>query len=261
MIDAKNIQRMPALFVGHGSPMNAIEDNGYTRTWAEIARSIPRPEAILSVSAHWFTQGSRITDADTPKMVYDMYGFPQELYEVTYGAKGSPRFAHEAIDLISSEVKVDNSWGCDHGTWSVLTKMYPAADIPVFQLSVDGDASPEAQFRIGQNISALRDKGVLIFGSGNVVHNLSRLEWDMQGGLPWSLEFDAYIKQKINGRQFQDVIEYRNAGASAKMAFPTPEHFYPLLYVLGAAREDDRLSVFNDSCTMGSLSMTCYLFA
>ena len=257
---AKTTAKMPVLFVGHGSPMNAIEDNEYSQGWAKIAGQIPRPQAILSISAHWYTQGSRITDADQPKTVYDMYGFPDELYQVKYPAAGSPALAHATQGLIKRTVTVDNSWGCDHGTWSVLCKMYPEADIPVVQLSVDRDASPAEHFRIGQEISSLREQGVLIFASGNVVHNLAKIDWRMDGGHPWAVEFDHYIKEKVNTRQYDAVIHYEQAGQSAKQAFFTPEHFYPLLYILGASREDDRLMIFNDSCTLGSLSMTSYLF-
>ena len=260
MIMAKEIIRMPALFVGHGTPMNAIEDNAFTKRWVEISENIPRPEAILAISAHWYTEGTRITDEAQPKMVYDMYGFPEELYEVKYNAKGSPELAHSIKGLIKGNVDIDNSWGYDHGTWSVLHKMYPKADIPVVQLSIDRNASAETHFQIGQEINSLRDKGVLIFGSGNVVHNLSKINWEMQGGYSWAVDFDNYIKDKITKRQYKDVINYKTAGESSKSAFYTPEHFYPLLYVLGASREEDRVSVFNDSCTMGSMSMTCYLF-
>jgi len=255
------IKKMPALFVGHGSPMNAIEDNDYTRNWAKIAQEIPKPEAILAISAHWYTTGSRITDEKHPKMVHDMYGFPDELYRVEYKAKGSPELVHLTKDLISRNVTVDNSWGYDHGTWSVLSKMYPEANIPVYQLSVDSGASAETHFQIGQEISTLREKGVLILGSGNVVHNLSKISWGMAGGYPWAVDFDHYIKDKINKKQFQDVINYEAAGKSSELAFFTPEHFCPLLYVLGASKEDDRVSIFNDSCVMGSLSMTSYLFS
>jgi 4,5-DOPA dioxygenase extradiol len=251
---------MPVLFVGHGSPMNAIEDNEYSKNWSKIASRIPRPEAILSVSAHWYTPGSRITDAANPKMVYDMQGFPDELYRVRYDAPGSPELAHSTIQLMSRTVDIDNSWGCDHGTWSVLCRMYPKADIPVYQLSVDSSSGSREHFRIGQEIGSLREKGILIFSSGNVVHNLSYISWNMTGGFPWAVEFDTYIKEKIVAKEYQKVIHYEQAGKSSELAFYTPEHFYPLLYVLGAARSEDRLTVFNDSCTMGSLSMTCYLF-
>lgn len=254
------IKNMPVLFVGHGSPMNAIEDNEYSIGWREIARRIPKPEAILSISAHWYTKGTRVTDAAKPETIYDMYRFPEELYQVTYKAPGAPELAHLTKDLVSSGAQIDNTWGIDHGTWSVLHRMYPAADIPVCQLSVDMNATPETHFRIGKEISALREKGVLILASGNVVHNLSRVDWGMKDGYPWAVEFDSYIKDKIISREYQEVINYRSAGNSAGIAFSSPDHFYPLLYVLGASKEDDRLSIFNNSCTLGALSMTCYLF-
>lgn len=253
-------KKMPVLFVGHGSPMNAIEDNEYVRTWKEIAKKIPKPEAILCISAHWVTSGTRINDQENPKIVYDMYGFPQELYNVKYDANGSNRLAHETIRYINRAVKIDNSWGIDHGVWSVLCNMYPEADIPIYQLSIDDNISAETHFDIGKDIGILREKGVLIIGSGNVVHNLSKVKWTMEEGYPWALEFDNFIMENIKNKNYENVVHYENAGNSSKLAFLTTEHFYPLLYVLGAAREDDRLSIFNNSCTMGSLSMTCYLF-
>ncbi|MEI8199551.1 MAG: 4,5-DOPA dioxygenase extradiol [Eubacteriales bacterium] len=252
--------KMPALFIGHGSPMNAIEDNKYTKNWAKTAGQIPRPEAILSISAHWYTRGTRIMTAASPSMVYDMYGFPDALYRVEYKAPGAPAFAQETINLIGRDVKIDNKWGFDHGTWSVLCKMYPEADIPLYQLSVDMNADAQTHFQIGQEIAALRDRGVMILGSGNIVHNLGRINWGMDAGMPWAEEFDNYVKEKIVKREFDDVIHYEKAGESSEIAFPTPDHFFPLLYVLGASHKDDRLTVFNDSCTMGSMSMTCCLF-
>jgi len=253
-------KRMPALFVGHGSPMNAIEDNKYVQGWKEIAGSFDKPKAILVVSAHWVTQGTRINDSIKPKQIYDMGGFPEELYKLVYDVPGSPELAHETIKHIKREVMVDNSWGMDHGTWSVLCKMYPNADIPVFQLSIDHKASAETHFQIGRELSALRNMGVLILGSGNVVHNLSRINWDMEGGYPWAEEFDNYIKTNIINKRYDNVINYKLVGQSSSLAFFTTEHFYPLLYVLGASSEEDTLSIFNQSCLMGSMSMTCYLF-
>ncbi len=254
------MKKMPALFIGHGSPMNAIEENQYTKNWREIARQIPKPEAILAISAHWYTNGTRIMDEPQPKMIYDMYGFPQELYEINYKAPGAPELAHATKDLIHENVIYDNSWGFDHGTWSVLHVMYPEADIPVYQLSVDGRANGRTHFEIGQQVKDLREKGVLILGSGNVVHNLSKVDFSMSGGYNWAHEFDEYIKNRIEQRAFSDVIDYRKAGPSSEKAFWTPDHFYPLLYVLGASKDEDRLSIFNDSCVLGSLSMTSYLF-
>ena len=251
---------MPALFIGHGSPMNAIEDNYFTKNWEKIANEIPKPTAILAISAHWYTLGSRITDATQPKMVYDMYGFPQELYEIAYPAMGSLKLAHETKNLIKAKVEIDNSWGYDHGTWSVLCKMYPEADIPVYQLSLDRQASAEAHFQIGQEISILRDQGVLILGSGNVVHNLAKINWEMVQGYPWAIEFDSYIENSIKNQAYEKVVNYQAAGKSAEIAFVTPEHYLPLLYVLGAARADDQLSIYNDACILGSMSMTSYVF-
>ena len=252
--------KIPVLFIGHGSPMNAIEDNQYTKNWEKIASKFPKPKAILSISAHWYTNGSFINDSDNPKMVYDMYGFPDELYNLVYNSKGATELAHLKKDLIKKNVEIDNSWGLDHGTWSVLCKMYPEADIPVYQLSVDATASAETHFQIGKEISSLREQGVLIFGSGNVVHNLGRINWEMDGGELWAVDFDGFIKEKIIRREYEDVINYKNAGESSKLAFVTPDHFYPLLYILGTSKDDDKLSIFNDSCVMGSLSMTSYLF-
>lgn len=252
--------RMPILFVGHGSPMNAIDDNAYTRNWTSVAGKIPKPKAILSISAHWYISGSRVNDAPYPQTIYDMYGFPDELYQMQYNAVGSPETARQTKSLISHSVEIDNNWGIDHGTWSVLCRMYPKADIPLFQLSVDRNADPETHFQIGREIGALRDHGVLIIGSGNIVHNLSEINWNMSGGYTWADEFDQYVKSSVQKKQYQDIIHYEKAGQPSKLAFNTPDHFYPLLYVLGASGDDDQLSVFNDSCTMGSLSMTSYLF-
>lgn len=254
------MKRMPVLFVGHGSPMNAIEENPFVEEWKALGERLPRPEAILSVSAHWYTKDTRITDSEAPRTVYDMYGFPEELYKIVYNAKGSPHFAHLAQSLVGRRVTIDNSWGHDHGTWSVLHRMYPQADIPVFQLSVDRNASAADHYEIGKELSALREQGVLIFGSGNVVHNLSRVNWDMDGGYSWAEEFDLYIKENILAGKEEHVIAYENAGSCASLAVPMADHFSPLLYVLGAARGGKPISVFNEACVLGSLSMTSYLF-
>jgi len=251
---------MPTLFVGHGSPMNAIEDNEYSRAWMDLGRSIPRPEAILSISAHWFTEGTRVDDDPRPRMVYDMYGFPDELYRVEYRPEGAPELARRVARSLSRPVAVDNGWGCDHGTWSVLRRMYPGADIPTFQLGVDRLSGPEEHFRLGRELGALREEGVLILGSGNVVHNLARVDWSMEGGYPWADEFDAYVRSRIESRAFDEVVGYSSAGECARLAFSRPDHFYPLLYVLGAARGEDATRVLCDSRVLGSLSMTSYLF-
>lgn len=254
------MSRMPVVFVGHGSPMNAIESNPFTEQWQKIVAEIPRPEAILSISAHWFTRGTRVSDAEQPRMVYDMYGFPAELYRVRYDAPGSPTLAAQVQKALGNRVQADATWGLDHGTWSVLRWMFPAADIPVVQLSVDANASMRDYFEMGKRLAPLREQGILIFGSGNVVHHLARVAWDMRGGFPWADEFDAYIKTNILARHAENVIDYHRAGASASLAFPTPDHFAPLLYALGASNAGDTVRVFNDQRVLGSLSMTGYLF-
>jgi 4,5-DOPA dioxygenase extradiol len=253
--------KMPVLFIGHGSPMNAIEENKFVEEWRKLKNKIPKPRAILSVSAHWFTPGTRIMTAETSKTIYDMYGFPEELYRVIYNPKGSPFYSKEVKSLINKEVIVDNTWGYDHGTWSVLCRIYPDADIPVFQLSVDRKASAKEHYRIGQELYKLREQGVLILGSGNVVHNLARLDWNMEnGGYPWAENFDKYIYENILEHNNQNVIDYQKAGSSAYVAFTSMDHYAPLLYVLGATDQQDKVTVFNKSCVMGSLSMTSYLF-
>lgn len=255
----KATNKMPVLFVGHGSPMNAIEDNKFTRGWEAIAEKIPTPKAILSVSAHWYVPGTAVLTEHNPRQIYDMYGFPQELYDLKYEASGSPEFAAKVLELLEGEAVADNSWGLDHGTWAVLCKMYPAAEIPIFQLSINSKKDAAYHFQLGRKLSALREQGVLIMGSGNVVHHLGRINWEMEEqGFPYAEEFDGYIKGCTLSKDYDGVIDYRRSKAAA-MAFPTPEHFYPLLYTLGASSDEDTAEVFNDSCVLGSLSMTSYL--
>ncbi|MCE5189284.1 MAG: 4,5-DOPA dioxygenase extradiol [Eubacteriales bacterium] len=251
---------MPALFVGHGSPMNAIERNTFSDAWIALGEQLPKPEAILSVSAHWFTRGTKINRSPETKMVYDMYGFPDELYRVVYPAPGSPLFSQKAKLLLEDRADFDDSWGLDHGSWSVLRRLFPKADVPVFQVSVDAYASMEDHFAMGERLQALRDEGVLILGSGNIVHNLGRVDWQSAGGFPWAHDFDGYVKQAILSRSLERVIRYQEAGEPARLAVPTPDHYAPLLYVLGASEGSDRVRVFNEACVMGSLSMTGYLF-
>lgn len=253
--------KMPVLFVGHGSPMNAIEDNEYSKNWKRIAKEIPVPKAIISVSAHWCTRGTRILDEESPKTIHDMYGFPTELYEIIYDAPGSPKFAGLAKNLISHDSEFDKSWGIDHGTWSVLVHMYPERDIPLFQISIDMQAEPKTHYKIGNELRGLREQGVLIFGSGNVVHNLRLVNWNMRGeGFAWAYEFDEHIRNSIINKNYDKVIDYLSFGEIAKLAVPNPDHYFPLLYALGASDEDDTVSVYNNKCELGSLSMTAYLW-
>lgn len=253
------MSRMPVLFVGHGSPMNAVEDNAYTAVWKRLPEQIQKPKAILCVSAHWYTQGTRTQDALHPRTVYDMYGFPPQLYQVKYPASGAPDLAHQLAQMLPRQVDIDNEWGVDHGTWSVLCRMYPKADIPVYQLSVDLSAPASIHYALGQALSPLREEGILLMGSGNVVHNLGLLDWSKKGGFTWAVEFDAYIRDRIVHGEHEDVVHYEKAGESSRQAFYTPDHFYPLLYVLGACEPNEKVHIFNESCLMGSLSMTGYL--
>ncbi|MEA5026097.1 4,5-DOPA dioxygenase extradiol [bioreactor metagenome] len=254
------MSKMPIIFIGHGSPMNAIENNRFTEKWEAMGQVLPTPKAILAVSAHWYTNGLKIMDNEHPKMIYDMYGFPDELYQLVYSAQGSPHFARRVKECLSLPAVMDQSWGYDHGAWSVLRRMFPHADIPVFQVSVNRIASPKEHFRLGQELAVLRQEGVLIFGSGNVVHNLGRVDWSVSAGLPWADEFDEYVKANIVTRNYDRVIAYEKAGPSAQLAFGSLDHFAPLLTVLGAAERTDQIVVFNEERIMGSLSMTSYLF-
>ena len=256
------MSKMPMMFIGHGSPMNAIEDNSYTRSWREIAKKIPKPESIVSISAHWYTKGTKIMNEENPKTVYDMYGFPKELYEILYNVPGNPKLAENVKNLITKQSVFDNSWGIDHGTWSVLVHMYPERDIPVFQISIDASAPPEVHYQTGKELKSLRDQGVLLFGTGNIVHNLRMIDWGMDDrGFDWAYKFDDYIRENIENRNHENVINYLSLGETAKLAVPTPDHFNPILYILGAYDKEDKISTYNNSSMMGSLSMTSYLFS
>jgi 4,5-DOPA dioxygenase extradiol len=252
---------MPVVFVGHGTPMNAVENNEFTKGWKEIGAAIPKPSAILAISAHWYTEGTRLQTAESPKTIHDFYGFPKELYEIQYPAPGAPKIAERAMKLVGDGAFADNTWGIDHGTWSVLRTMYPDADLPVCQMSINRNLSPNELYETGKKLKSLREENVLIIGSGNVVHNLGMVDFSAHGGYGWADEFDQYIYDGIEAEDFDRVIHYQKAGKCAQYAFPTPEHFDPLLYVLGAADEKDQLSVYNYSRTLGSLSMTSYVFS
>jgi 4,5-DOPA dioxygenase extradiol len=250
-------EKMPMVFTGHGSPMNAVEENRFSKGWEALGRELPRPKAILAVSSHWVTDGVRLSPAEKPRMVYDMYGFPEALYEVQYPAPGAPALARRAAELLGG--RLDDSWGLDHGVWSVLRRMFPDAGIPVVEMSVDAGAAPEDWFKMGQKLRPLREEGVLLLASGNVVHNLSLLDWDRPDGYAWADAFDAWVRDRILNGRYGEVLRWQDAGESAAKAFHTPEHFAPLLVALGAA-EGDSVKTRNEARTMGSLSMTCYLF-
>jgi 4,5-DOPA dioxygenase extradiol len=254
-------QLMPVLFIGHGSPMNGIEDNEFSKRWAAMAKEIPTPKAVLVVSAHWFTRGTKITAMDFPQTIHDFGGFPKELFEVQYKAPGSPVLAKETAQLLqSAHVELDHDWGLDHGTWTVVRHMYPGANIPVLQLSIDYTKGPQYHYELAKELYALRKKGVLIIGSGNMVHNLGMIAWNKmqepEYGYDWALQMNDKFKHLITAGDFQPLIKYETLGREAKLAIPTPEHYLPLMYTLGLKGDRDLISFFNDKAVAGSLTMT-----
>jgi len=244
------------MFIGHGNPMNAIEDNRYTKKWREMGKQLPRPQAILSISAHWLSRnGAKVTMMDKPKTIHDFRGFPQELFEQDYPAAGAPEYAKETQRLITSTgVAEDFGWGLDHGTWSVLVPMYPLADIPVYQLSIDYGKPPEYHYEIGQQLRALREKGVLIIGSGNLVHNLGVMQFHAEP-YDWAVEFDKKMEEWMRSGDHRSIMNLDSMGELARLAHPTRDHFYPLLYVLGLQEPKDKLEFFNEGIDLGSVSM------
>ena len=247
--------KMPVLFVGHGSPTNAIEHNVFTRAWVKMIESLPQPKAVLCVSAHWETVGTEVTATDQPETIHDFFGFPDELYQVKYPAPGSPSLAHLVRETVHlSEIRLNNARGLDHGTWSVLCKMFPKADIPVIQLSLDSSREPAFHHALGRELRSLRRKGVLIVGSGNIVHNLRSIVWQ-DTAYDWALEFDEKIRNLILAGDHQSLIDYQSLGPQARLAAPTNEHYLPLLYVLGLQDPEDEIAFYADQVTLGSISM------
>lgn len=254
-------QVMPVLFIGHGSPMNGIEDTEFSRTWTQMAKEIPRPKAVLVVSAHWFTKGTQITAIDFPKTIHDFGGFPQELFDVQYKAPGNPILAKETAELLhSAHVELDHDWGLDHGTWTVVRHMYPEANIPVLQLSIDYTKGPQYHYDLAKELNALRKKGVLIIGSGNMVHNLHMVAWDRlndpEYAYDWAIQMNSKFKDLIQAGDHKPLISYSSLGKEAMLAIPTPEHYLPLMYTLGLKTNKDNVSFFNDKVVGGSLTMT-----
>ena len=254
--------QMPLLFVGHGNPMNAIEDNRFSETWQEVGKLLPKPEAILCISAHWETWGPAVNVLAKPRTIHDFGGFPQELFDVQYPAPGSPALAKRVQASITSvEISADSEWGLDHGCWSVLRRMYPQADIPVVQLSLDYTQPAGFHFELGRQLACLRKEGVLILGSGNMVHNLRRIvmasdDFNQAFGLDWALEASKQLKRLIAEERFEDLIYYQSISEEMLLAVPTPEHYLPMLYSLAAKQAGDQMAFFNDEPLAGSLTMT-----
>jgi 4,5-DOPA dioxygenase extradiol len=252
---------MPVLFIGHGSPMIGIENNTFSNRWTTLAQEIPTPTAVLVISAHWFTRGTMITAMDFPKTIHDFGGFPDALYQVQYPAQGNPTLAKEtAAQISSAEVVLDHDWGLDHGTWAIVRHMYPKANIPVLQLSMDYTKTARFHYELGQELLHLRKKGVLIIGSGNMVHNLRMVAWDKLNGpaygFDWAIEINQVLKDRILQQDHASLIQYEKLGREAMLAIPTPEHYLPLLYIVGLQEKEEGVSFFNDLPVGGSLTMT-----
>lgn len=251
--------KMPVLFIGHGSPMNVIENNEFTKKWSELGETLPTPKAILVISAHWYTNNTLVLDSDENRIIFDMYGFPKELYEIKYPAKGSKDLSLRIDELLDISV-LDSSWGLDHGTWSILYFMYPYADIPVIQLSIDQNMSANEHYELGEKLKPLRDEGILIIGSGNIVHSFKYLDTSKTVGHDWAIKYDKTVKEAIFNKKYDLLIEYEKLSEYSNLAFQTPDHYLPLLYILGLSDMDEKVTVFNEACIMGSMSMTSYIF-
>ena len=256
-----NTEKMPVLFLGHGSPMNAIEENQFVQGFRNISKEIPKPNAILCISAHWFTNGTFVTAMEMPKTIHDFGGFPPELFAVQYPAKGSPELAKATSELLLPEiVHEDHSWGLDHGAWSVIRHLYPKADIPVIQLSIDYTKPAQYHFDLAKKLQKLREKGVLIIGSGNIVHNLRMVDFrninTIGYGYDWAIEAREKTNNWLLDADFQQLIDYQKQGNALQLAIPTPDHYLPLLYTLGLKEKSENLSLFNNELIAGSLSMT-----
>jgi 4,5-DOPA dioxygenase extradiol len=251
-------QRLPAIFFGHGNPMNALEENVYTRGWATLAAGLPRPRAILAISAHWYLPGTHVTAMQHPRTIHDFGGFPRELYDVQYPAPGDPPLAARVRELLRpADVLLDDRWGLDHGTWSVLVHVYPDADVPVVQLAIDETLPPAAHYELGKRLAPLRDEGVLIAGSGNIVHNLHAYAWGRHPAqqFDWAVRFELRARELMNLAEHEPLIDYEALGNDALLSVPTPEHYLPLLYVLATQQPTDTVSYPVEGGDGGSISM------
>lgn len=252
-------EKMPVLFVGHGSPMNAIEQNEYHQSWATLGAQLPRPKAILTISAHWLTRDTRVTAMERPQTIHDFGGFPKALFDQQYPAPGAPHYAALTQQLITKTVvQSDYEWGLDHGTWSFLLPMYPQADIPVYQLSLDYYKPMRYHYELAQELAALRKKGVMIIGSGNIVHNLRMINFE-GGAFDWAMEFDEKMKDYIANQNHDGIIEYEKLGPVAKLAVPTHDHYLPLIYAVALQEKNENVEFFNEKTDLGSVSMRSFV--
>ncbi|MBP4136805.1 4,5-DOPA-extradiol-dioxygenase [Flavobacterium geliluteum] len=256
-----NTDKMPVLFLGHGSPMNAIEENQFVTGFRNLAKTLPQPNAILCISAHWFTNGTKVTAMQMPRTIHDFGGFPQALFDVQYPAKGSPELAQEVHAILEPvSIDLDEYWGLDHGAWSVIKHLYPEANVPVIQLSIDYTKSGQYHYELAQKLQSLRRKGVLIIGSGNIVHNLRLVDFQNfdkdNYGYDWAIEARETINNYLLDGNFQPLIDFEKMNKAIQLAIPTPEHYLPLLYTLGLKEKSEELNLFNDKLLAGSLSMT-----
>lgn len=255
--------KMPALFLGHGSPMNVIEENPFATGWEQLGKSIPRPRAIVSISAHWETVGTHVTVMDNPRTIHDFGNFPQALFDIQYPAKGDPDLAARIQSIVKqTEVILDYQWGLDHGTWGVLTRMYPDASIPVLQLSLDKKLTPKDHYEVGKELKLLRDDGVLILGSGNIVHNLGQISFDpMEEPVAWAVEFDERIKQFLIKGNHQAILDFESLGEIARMSAPTPEHLLPLIYIIALQDKEERVTFPVEGIVAKSISMRAVMIS
>jgi 4,5-DOPA dioxygenase extradiol len=255
--------KMPVLFLGHGSPMNAIEDNEFSRGWQAVGKTLPKPNAILCISAHWETNGTYVTAMERPKTIHDFGGFPKQLFEVEYPAPGSPSLAAETKKIVTkTNIGLDDSWGLDHGAWSVIKHLYPAADVPVIQMSLDYRKPAAYHYELAKELASLREKGILIVGSGNIVHNLGIIAWDKvkepEYGYDWAIHANESLKKLIITDNHQQLANYQSLGKEIALAAPSPDHFLPILYALALKSEKEEVSIFNDKLVMGSISMASF---
>lgn len=257
----KKTEKMPVLFLGHGSPMNAIEENEFVSGFRKLGQKLPKPNAILCISAHWETKGTFVTAMQNPKTIHDFGGFPEALYKVNYPAPGSPQLAEETQRIVTkTHVELDHAWGLDHGCWSVVKHLYPNADIPIIQMSLDYNQNPQYHYDLASQLSSLRTKGILIIGSGNMVHNLGLVAWNKLNepnyGFEWAIEANEKMKKFILEDNHRALIQYKDQGKEFALAIPTAEHYLPLLYTIGLKESSDKVSLFNDKLLGGSLTMT-----